>query len=675
MIRREVLESLRKLPNKVYTKLIELHRKFEEDSTQASLHVEPLQPMARDPKVRSARLGLDYRAILIAPEVGDTYVLVHVDHHDKAYKWCENKLFEAHQEHGTFQIIDVESVERIAEESCGSFYSSEQESDYCLNKLTDEELFQAGTPKVLIPAIRSVQNDDDFDKIAEYLPPEASQVLYGVAYGLSLNQAIEEMLGATADHYKPESTGDFSHLSEASNFDLLLVEGEEHLKKILSEDIAAWRIYLHPYQRKLVEWDVKGPMKITGAAGTGKTVVLMHRAVWLASQANDDERVLITTFTTNLAVTIRGLIDELSPEYSEKIDVINLHKLARKLCSQDDSGLAVVEQNDIQRIWEKVFADKGGSQGFSPAFIAEEYDQIIDKMGIFDCDQYMDAVRKGRPRIMKKQRLAIWPYFSLFKQYLADSGQMTVEGMLTEARNLVKEGSGHKYRHVLVDELQDFGLEALKFIESLSPSDEGLPNPLCLVGDGHQRLYNRTHIPLSRAGINIVGRSRRLKINYRTSEEVRSWSHSTLSGISVDDLDGNSVETTADQSLFHGNEPVLEKAGSVEQAAEQTIEWVQEILDKNYIKDHEICLTPMYPALKNRLSRAGITVYELRAGQQDPGKAVRGIRYGTKKRIKGLEFRAVGLLMNKDSTDSLARFEDYVAATRAREELLAIELQ
>lgn len=677
MIKREVLEDARTYPKKVYNKLIELHRKFEDDSTQASLHVEPLQPMVRDPKVRSARLGLDYRAILVAPEVGDTYVLVYVDHHDKAYRWCENKLFEAHSERGTFQIIDVENVERVAEavqEKPVAPYFKVPE--YCLNKLTDEELFHAGTPKALIPSVRAVQSDEDFERMTEFLPSDARHVLYGFVCGLSLDQAIEEMLGVEETHYKPENPGDFSHLAEAPNIDLVLIEGEEHLRDILTKDIEAWRVFLHPYQRNLVEWNVKGPMKINGAAGTGKTVVVMHRAVWLARQLKPGEKVLITTFTTNLAVTINALVKDMAPELVNQIEVINLHKLAHDICKRAGIGTSVITKEGVDACWEKVFIDLGHDNEFSPTFIRDEYDQIIDRMGIENEAQYLTAIRTGRPRIMKKQRQAIWPYFSAFQKYTAESGMTTFEGVVHQARMIAEKKRTEHYRHVLVDELQDFGLEALRLIKAISPVDDGLSNPLCVVGDGHQRLYNRVSLPLSKAGINVTGRSRRLKINYRTTEQIRNWSQGILSGVPVDDLDGGAADTTADRSVFFGNEPVLKTVRNIDLAADETVSWVTGLLHdsgKN-IKEHEICITPMYAALRGKLQQAGIAICELVAGQQDPGQNIPGVRYGSKKRIKGLEFKAVGLLLNRDSTDSLSRFEDYVAATRAREELLVVNV-
>jgi mRNA-degrading endonuclease RelE of RelBE toxin-antitoxin system len=677
MLHREVFLSFPKLPSKVQKKVVELHRKFEEDSTQASINLEKLQATARDPKVRSARLGDDYRAIVIAPEKGDTYVLMHIDHHDKAYRWCANRLFETHGTLGVFQVVNIEEVERVAEEVREQKVVKTQ-PEYRLSKLTDDELFSSGVPKALIPSVRAVSSDDDFERMAEYLPSEAKQVLYGFVCGMGLDAAIEEMLGGSdTTVVKPDGPGDFSHLAEVSNMDLVLVEGEEHLREILGEDIEAWRIFLHPYQRKLVEWDVKGPMKINGAAGTGKTVALMHRAVWLAEQLDDGEKVLVTTYTSNLAVTIKGLLEDMAPKHSRRIDVTNLHQLARTICQRAGAKWRMMEDTDRTAVWESVFQNIPASEGFTQHYITDEYDKIVDRMGVETEDQYLTMVRTGRPRLVRSQRKILWPYFVAFKQGLTKRNLVTFEGSVHQARLAVEQANYRGYRYVLVDELQDFGLEALRLIAALSPISQGLLNPLCVVGDGHQRLYSSVAIPLTRAGINVRGRSRRLKINYRTSEQIRRWAHQLLAGISVDNLDGEIEVTTGDRSVFTGVDPKLVTVADEQSAAEAICSWIKGLLEiqEGGYNSHEICVVPSSTALINVLNRDKIPLLELKARQKDPGKGEPGVRYGTKKRIKGLEFKAVALTLNGDTTEKIARFEDYVAATRAQQQLLVVSIE
>jgi len=677
MLHREVLKIFGKLPSKVQKKIYELIRKFEKDSTQASLHLEPLTPMVKDKKVRSARVGLDYRAIVIAPEKGDIYLLMYVDHHDEAYQWCCNKRFEAHGSLGTFQVFDIEEVTKVIEKETFLQQPIQASEHYPLDSLSDDELYQAGSPKALIPAIRAVRNDGAFEQLAEYLPKEAQQVLFGIVTGLSLDESLNEMLGISDTPVTaPSGPGDFSHLASASNLDLVLVEGEDDLKDILSEDIEEWRVFLHPYQRKLVQWNVKGPMKINGAAGTGKTVALLHRVVWLANQLGNNEKVLVTTFTTNLSVTIKGLLEQMAPTLQNKIEVTNLHQLARTISQRSGWRGKIAEEEDCQYIWGNLYKNTSIDKSvYSLSYLVEEYEQIIDRMGIDSEDAYITAVRSGRPRLMRKQRKQLWVVFSEFQRELVKRNMLTFEGVVHQARLALEQGKFPKYRHVLVDELQDFGLEALRLIAAISPITEELGNPLCVVGDGHQRLYGNAPIALSRAGINVRGRSRRLKINYRTSEQIRLLAHGILKNIEIDDLDGETVVTTGDRSVFRGPEPQIVECSNQDEAAEAITVWIRGLIDNVGLGTHEICVTPKDESALSFLENSGIKTLELKPRQRDPGLEEQGVRYGSKKRIKGLEFKAVALITHSDYKEKISRFEDYVAATRAREHLLVIKLK
>lgn len=673
MMSRDVLKDFGGLPVKVQKKVFEFVRKFQEDSTQSSIHLEPYAE-AVDQKVRSARIGDDYRAIVIAPERGDNYLLMHVDHHDEAYRWCKNKRFEAHQALGVLQVFDVQEAQAAAEAQAEKY--SADASAYPLDNLSDNDLFQAGVPRALIPAVRAIKNDDAFQEFAEYLPKEAAQVLYGVVCGLSLNQSLTEMLGELDKAVAaPVSPGDFSHLDQVMNIDLVLVEGEEHLKTILSQDIEEWRVFLHPYQRKLVEWKTSGPMKINGAAGTGKTVALMHRAVHLAQHLeNDKDRILVTTYTTNLSVTLEQLIKKLSPEASKRIEVTNLHQLARTICIRGGWQGKVLEDSDREEIWRAVLSANLPT-GLDREFIRAEYELVVDKMGIDSEESYLTAVRSGRPRLDRRQRKALWPVFLEFNRILHKRNLLTFEGLVHQARLVVERGGFPTYRHVLVDELQDFGLEALRLIASISNVSAGKANPLCMVGDGHQRIYNAIPIPLSRAGIDVRGRSRRLKINYRTSEQIRKWAHGLLSGVAIDDLDGGTADTTGDRSVFRGPDPQIRSSDDQETLASYAVTWVQHLINDSKLGSHEICVTPNIGFLRTALESAGIKTLELKPRQADPGQSEPGVRFGSMQRIKGLEFRAIIMALDDkplENSDVRLRFERYVAATRAREHLMVL---
>jgi hypothetical protein len=683
MVHRNILKNFSKLPGKVQKRVAELIDEFQRDPQSPSIGMHPLQGTMLDPKVRGVtKLPDGYRAIVIAPEQGDTYLLVHIDAHDDAYEWAKNKRFEVHQMTGVFQVFDAEQVDAVAAETKTKLYADASEPTYPLAKLTDEQLFSAGVPEPLIPAVKSIKTDAALEALAEYLPPDCRDVLFGLAAGMTLDESLEEMLfvGTTGGEVaKAKGPGDFTQIRTAPNFDLVLVENEEALKDILESSLEEWRVFLHPYQRKLVNWKTKGPMKITGAAGTGKTVALIHRAIQLARKLRvASDKVLITTFTTNLSYTIRHSVEKLAPDVSSKIDVTNLHSLARTICSRAGWKGRVAQDEDLSQVWDATWPAHTEELPLSRDEMQREYHLIVDQHGIDNEDAYLTAVRSGRPRITRKDRKAAWPVFETFNRGLKKRQLLTFEGSIHEARLAVENGKFNKYAHVLVDEVQDFSFEALRLIYALSTIKEGHMDPLCIVGDGHQRVYG-TNIPMSRAGIDVRGRSRRLKINYRTSEQIRLFAQGILEGVEADDLDGGITSTVGDHSLFKGPQPWVEQFEEERAEADAVVTWIKMLLsDPNlHMASHEICVTPYKPLLRTALKSAGIESLEIEAREEDPGEKEPGVRLASMQRIKGLEFRAVAMCCSQpiDAMNHLKdasikdRCERYVAATRARERL------
>jgi hypothetical protein len=679
MVHRQILKNFYRLPTKVQKRVSELIEEFQTDPTSPSIGMHPLKETMLDPKVRGLKKLPDgYRAIVIAPEQGDTYLLVHIDAHDKAYDWAKNKRFQVHEQTGVFQVFDQTEIETVIHEHPPKPIVS----SYSVSKLSEDDLFSAGVPLPLVAAVKTVQSDDALEALSEYLPPDCRDVLYGIAAGMTLDEALTEMLGASKEEVvasAPASAGDFTRLAESPNFDLVLVEGQEELKKILEGSLEEWRIFLHPYQRKLVQWQTKGPMNITGSAGTGKTVALMHRAVYLAKRLeNPKGKILLTTFTTNLSITIKHLLESLSPETSEKIEVTNLHALARTICTRSGWKGRIADDDELDQVWEDVWLDPSlGELPMDKAKLKLEYDLVIDPNGIDEEDTYLTTVRSGRLRITRAQRRAAWPVFRAFKRGLKKRNLLTFEGAIHEARLAAEQGNFPRYAHVLVDEVQDFSLEALRLIRAISPIEEGKRDPLCTAGDGHQRIY-RKKIPMSRAGINIRGRSRRLKINYRTSEQIRKFAQGILKGVEIDDLDGGVITTLGDHSVFQGPEPLVQECENGKTEASEIVAWIQMLTKDQGLATHEICVTPYKPKIRSALNHAGITTFELKPREEDPGSDEPGIRLGTMKRIKGIEFRAVAMACSneKDAINHITdaeirdRCERYVAATRAREHLL-----
>lgn len=475
MMHRDVLRRYHKLPTKVQKKVAEFIDRFQADPSDPFLHFHKLEETMTDPKVRGASLPDGYRAIIIAPEKGDTYLMVHINAHDKAYDWARNKRFEMHPKTGVFQVFDVTEMQSAVEEQHSA---STTASDYPLSILSEANLFKAGVPAPLIPAVKAISSDESLEALGDYLPKDCRDVLMGIAAGMSLDEALNEMLGlemTTPSNLTPDGPGDFTHVGERANFDLVLVEGEEHLKEILQASLEEWRIFLHPYQRKLVEWETRGPMNIHGSAGTGKTVALLHRAVFLTNKLeNPKDRVLVSTFTTNLSITLKAYVRKLDSNAANRIEVTNLHALARTICMRSGWKGRIGEDEDYSAIWVSLWADPElGELPLSRDELIKEYWMVIDSNGIDNEEGYLTTVRSGRPRMSRNQRRQAWPVFRAFQRGLKKRNLLTFEGAIHQARLSVEQGNFQKFRHVLVDEVQDFSLEALRLIRELSPIDTG----------------------------------------------------------------------------------------------------------------------------------------------------------------------------------------------------------
>jgi superfamily I DNA/RNA helicase len=367
---------------------------------------------------------------------------------------------------------------------------------------------------------------------------------------------------------------------------------------------------------------------------------------------------------------------KLDPTAAKRIEVTNLHQLARAICLRTGWQGRVSDEQDLTALWAAVFDEHGqvadGESVLGRDFIRQEYDEVVDAMGIDSEEEYPTVARTGRSRLSRQQRRQLCTWFQAFNRLLQKRNLLTFEGTVHQARLIVERGGFPRYRHVLVDELQNFGLEGLRLIAALSQNDEDASNPLCVFGDGHQRINRQAKIPLSRAGINVVGRSRRLKINYRTSEQIRRWAHSLLNGMDIDDLDGGHADTTGDRSVFRASEPVAVTAPTFEKAAMAIADWVKGLRDNHGLGAHEICVTPAFGEVRSALKALEIPTVELQANKADPGPVEPGVRLGAMRRIKGLEFKAVAMVVEGQSDDR-RRLERYVAATRARQWLLVVE--
>ena len=358
----------------------------------------------------------------------------------------------------------------------------------------------------------------------------------------------------------------------------MLVLDDELCKKLYDGTLENWQVYLHHEQQKAVVMNSDGPMMVKGPAGTGKTVVLVHRAKWLIENVfTGNERILLTTFNKSLEYTIAEMLGKIcTPSQLKRIDVAYFDqwlqkawkKIGGKKILYTDEEIADVEKNLFRRNLE-LFRAKGLVDiDRTDEFIEREYDSIVQEYKLRTEASYVEAVRPKKFGVLRQdERRKLWQVFQLVNGDPFDpkvspfdsSTRMRVINHVTKAIEAHKFGFAGQYAAVLVDESQDMGAAEYRLFGALTGNVEGHENPNSLVfaGDGHQRIYGRMGSLIS-CGINVRGgRTVSLKKCYRSSNALKKYAELFLKGVLVQDMDGS-------QDTLDGTEAINEGEGPVE---------------------------------------------------------------------------------------------------------------
>ena len=679
----DFLANLATLSSAVQGKVLNWALRFQSDPTSNGINYERIK-QARDKNLKSVRIDQDWRGIVFKPPAGDVYVLMYVDRHDAAYKWAEGRRIAVNPTTGALQVFAVESLVepalaqvRVAMTATPEGRQSEPaaESHPSLSgiyaDLSDQELLSIGTPQELLVQVRSIRSDVELDALQTYLPIEAYEGLFLIAAGDSVSQVL---VSRETRVEQPVNTEDFAAAIETaeSQSRFVVVADEETMAAVLNSPLAQWRVFLHPTQRKLAQGDRSGPMRVLGGAGTGKTVLAMHRAKWLAEHlATAEKKVLFTTFTRNLAADIEENLKTLcSPALMQKIEVKNLDAWVHGFLRRQKYEHKIVynrNQDEAAAAWERALTLHDSSLALPPAFYEEELERVILAQGVSSRDEYRLAKRKGRGTILTRgKRDAIWPVFEEYRAQLASRKLKEVDDAYRDAAILLQD-KPQPYSSIIVDETQDFGPQALRLLRAIVPSE---PNDLFFVGDGHQRIYTRNRAAMSASGISIRGRSRKLYLNYRTTEEIRRLAVATLEGCEVDDLDDGSDEVKRYKSLSHGPAPKTLDFQHLEDALAS----LTPLLKESLAEGRSVCvIVPTKhdaSAVQNSLKTGKITTTILGPDERDRPDS-KSVRIATMHRAKGLEFDEVVLLIprnwsNVRSAADNSRQLKYVALTRAK---------
>ena len=677
------LDLLKEFPNlekPVRERVGEAFSKFEQ-ATHAGLHLEKITG-ARDDRFRTIRIDQFWRGVVLAPKNGDTYILLKVLPHDEAYDWAKRRKASVNMATGGIELRDVAALDaglphmqRMAENAPELLFAH----------VKDGELRKLGIDDDTLSLARALSAPFQLEAARGLLPPVQWDVLYGLAGGMTPEEVWAELGATIVEGVDPD---DLDTAVERSSDRVLLVDGPDELMAALEHPFDLWRIYLHPVQRSVVEASYRGPARVSGGPGTGKTVVAIHRAHRLARAGG---QVLLTTFTSTLADTLQASVRLLAEhdgsddaeEVLSRIRVEHVDRLAHRVFREEHGPPNLLAAQRERQLWEKVLAAL--ELDLSPAFLAEEWRQVVLARRVETASDYLSAKRDGRGRGLGiTQRAQVWQAVSAFRELLETQDLWTYETVVEEAAQLLEARDTSLFEHVVVDEAQDMHPGQWRLLRAAAAHG---PNDMFIAGDAHQRIYG-PRVSLAEIGVNIRGRSSRLRINYRTTAQILGWSLGLMREQTVDDLDGGLDSMAGYRSEMRGSEPVLTGLTTGKSELEHLVRTVREWTEAGVLPE-EIGVSARANRLVEQaaeeLERAGIPAVPLAKGRA----AQDAVSVGTMHRMKGLEFRCLAVVgvsgdqlpaprsVTPESEDTGAHARDllrersllFVACTRAREQL------
>jgi len=656
---------------------------------------------AKDKNFWSVRVNKDIR--LIVHRTASSLLLCYVDHHDKAYAWAERRKLETHPTTGAAQLVELrETVKEIVVPSYvqAQLPLAEKPAQVVLfADKSDDELLSYGVPAEWLSDVKGA-TEEGLLNLASHLPAEAAEALLELATGGTPRRLvrIERISAAAADaalrapslaeqlpRFSTTPTpAAFNHPDAQRRF--RNITNVEELQRALDYPWDKWTVFLHPDQREIVEANYAGPARVSGSAGTGKTIVALHRAAYLA-RTYPNARILLTTFSDTLANALRTMLRRLlgnEPRLAERIDVYSLNAIGLRLYKAH-SGPATIATNEIVRELMREASAAASDHKFGLHFLLTEWDQVVDAWQLKDWDAYRDVARLGRKtRLPEAQRKVLWAIFEHVRVGLKARGLITYAGLFTSLAGVISKMKIVVFEFAVVDEAQDISVAHLRFLAALGG---GRPNALFFAGDLGQRIFQQPFSWKS-LGVDIRGRSRTLRVNYRTSHQIRIHADRLLGPV-VTDVDGISDDRTDTISVFNGPPPTIQTLKSEDEEIATVGAWIAEHARAG-IAPHEFGLFVRSTDQMDR-AQAAAKKAELPFKVLDENVETTSGRLsiGTMHLAKGLEFRAVAVMACDDEIIPLQeRIETvgddadlqevydterhllYVACTRARDHLL-----
>lgn len=633
---------------------------------------------SKDKNFWSVRVSSDIR--LIVHKSQGSLLLCYVDHHDKAYAWAERRRLETHPKTGAAQMVELREtvkeilvpkyVEAVATAPAAKSKAKQQP---LFADLSDETILGYGVPLEWLKDVKAA-TEESLLGLAEYLPSEAAEALLELATGGKPAVPDSKIVPDNPfDH--PDAQRRFRTMSNV-----------DELQRALDYPWDKWTIFLHPEQRQIVERNYQGPARVAGSAGTGKTIVALHRAAHLA-KANPESRVLLTTFSDTLANALHTKLKRLlgsQPQIADRMDVSSIEAVALRLHKSLIGPVKVASREELKNAMLAASQSVPGHK-FSLRFLMSEWEEVVDAWQLAAWDDYRDVARLGRKtRLPEGQRKVLWAIMEVVREAIAKRGTVTSAAMFTAVANAVAKAKHPPFDFAVVDEAQDIAVPHLRFLAALGARR---PDALFFAGDLGQRIF-QTPFSWKSLGVDVRGRSRTLRVNYRTSHQIRSQADRLL-GADMTDVDGNKEDRRDTVSAFNGPPPAIRTFKTESEESKAVATWIRERVTEG-LALHEIAVVVRSEAQRGRAEKAlheakiDFKVLDDRVDATS-GRAV----LCTMHLAKGLEFRAVAVMACDDEIVPLQeRIESvgdsadlqevydterhllYVACTRARDHLL-----
>lgn len=618
-----------RLPREVQNRTLEFQKKFKDDPFKHNINLEPIATF-KDNALRTARITLEYRAIIGVLGNGD-YILLYADHHNEAMDWARNKKFKWNDNTQAFQLMQVEQTTEPK-------VTEKVKETLPLSRYTDQQLLGIGVPDEQLQMVRGLRGMDDLGDKEKYLPADAFENLFNLLDGVP----IESLL---ADIEEGKKLSDENDRMTSRNNKRMMIEitGDEEIKRWIDGDFEKWMVFLHPSQRTVVEKDYNGAVKVSGGGGTGKTVAALHRLRRLCAKKEGKE-VLFTTFTKSLVADLQQRIDMLGVERS-RYKLANIDALVREMAIERhlvSSNVYVLDYSPEgasrkEQIWRRII-DENITE-FDSDFLDQEYTDVIEFNNNKTQEEYLRQTRVGRnTRVTRRQRMEIWQLAEKYVAYKKANNMVDKAELYNMVTNYLSEHDEHPFSHVIADEIQDMEYPELRFLRALVAEGS---NDLFLVGDPYQRIYSTRKIVFAKAGINVRGRSKRLRVNYRTTEEIKRAAVNVLHGVSYDDLDGGEESLKGYHSIMHGNVPKYKTFATPNEEYDAILQFLQDCHDGG-VDYKDMAITCRFreniKAIQKYLHNVGGIAYKeinSRTGNTE------GISLSTFHGIKGLEFKVV----------------------------------